>query len=74
MNFNKPKHQVINDAHIRAMEAVNYNMNQLAFTQTGSVKDVVGRAISDGIRAAIDSLVNDTYTDEQFEQDIGLKP
>lgn len=74
MNFRRPKNEVISNANIAAMNAIQIRFNNLQYSQMSTVKDTVAYAMSEGIRAAIESLVNDTYTDEEFESDIGLKP
>ena len=74
MNFNRSKDEVITRANIKACDAVYGVLNNLQYSQIGSVQQTVALAITEGIRVAIESLVNDTYTDEEFEKDIGLKP
>ena len=76
MNFRRPKQEVINKAHNAAISAGQMYMPDFMHNSPDSVsqqlRNNINMAISNGIRAAIESLVNDTYTDEEFENDIGI--
>ena len=77
MNFKKPKQEVINDAYnaangmiYSAFENVKYGYVQ---NTNSSNIDALRHGITEGIRMAIQSLVENTYTDQEFEEDMGLK-
>ena len=73
MNFKKPKQQVAQDAANRAQNII---MNSLSVHNNGNVGGIgysITTAISDGIKEAILSMMDDMYTDQEFEEDIGLR-
>jgi hypothetical protein len=77
MNFKKPKHIVVDEAYyaadsilVAATNSIRYNhMNQTH----SSTLDQLQMAIGQAIRAALVSLAGNIYTDDEFEQDIGLR-
>jgi hypothetical protein len=77
MNFKKPKQQVIEDASYAASNEISSAFSNIKsnymYTNAGSVIDNMQYAISSGIRKAVESIVNNTYTDEEFEEDINLR-
>lgn len=73
MNFNKPKHEVIEEARREAMSELMSKLSQLNYTQVNSIQYVLQEAIVAAIDGAITSLVNNVYTDDEFERDIKLK-
>jgi uncharacterized protein YjgD (DUF1641 family) len=73
MNFKKPKEQIASDAANRAYNKIQTNLAQMHNNSMSMMGYTVSQAISDGIREAILSMVEDTYTDQEFEQDIGLR-
>jgi len=73
MNFKKSKNQVVNDATAAAHSRISYSLQQVNNGNISNVGDVVRQAIIDAIGEAIRSLVNDTYTDQEFEEDMTLR-
>lgn len=75
MMFKKPKQDVIDGAHGAAMNSVYANLNSGTFVHStpSSWAVPIQSAIELAIRKAIESLVNDMYTDDEFEEDIGLR-
>ena len=78
MNFKKSKDDVISDANIAAVDAVGKAFSSLKYnigrTTPEQHIDLVQHAINMGIYEAIKSIVHNIYTDEEFEQDIMLRP
>ena len=73
MNFKEPKQVVISNAYTAAQFAVNVSLSNYQNESHNALRFTIERAIGDGIRAAIESLVKDIYTDEEFERDINLR-
>ena len=76
MNFKKPKEEVINEAFWAAQSQVGRTLSsRLGHHDPGpqSIRMAIEQAISDGIEAAVRSLVENTYTDQEFEQDLTLR-
>lgn len=77
MNFKRPKHEVVTNAYEAAMRNCHLYfpdpMNTTPYDSQRQIRECIQNSITMGIRAAIESLVNDTYTDEEFEEDIGLR-
>ena len=77
MNFKKPKEEVINEAWMAAegvlQEAFNGLKHGVMYSNTNSNIDSIKFGISEGIRRAIESLVENTYTDQEFEEDLQLR-
>jgi len=77
MNFKKPKEVVINEAWSAANATISQAFDSLKYgyvNNSGSSNiDSIKFAISHGIRNAIESLVENTYTDQEFEEDIQLR-
>jgi hypothetical protein len=76
MNFKKPKEEVAADAAQRAMYTIQTQLHQLTYGgsfEPSSVTYILTQAISLGIKEAMLSMMEDVYTDAEFEQDIGLK-
>jgi hypothetical protein len=76
MNFKKPKIEVIADAENAAFSALNCYLNELRYGQSYQQSDVINTlqlAISRAIGEAIRTVVESTYTDEEFEEDLQLK-
>lgn len=73
MNFKKPKEQVARDAANRAQAAITYNLRMQGGGNLSSVGYVVTQAITEGINVAILSMIEDVYTDVEFEEDLNLR-
>ena len=77
MNYKKSKNEVINEAWAAANSSLYsdfYNLkNGLMNNSNNSNLDQIQQAISQGIEAAIRSLVENTYTDQEFEEDLSLR-
>ena len=73
MNFKKPKHQVIQDASWNAYNAIQYNLMQMYSGPITNIGPMVSEAIRIGIEQALTSMINDIYTDAEFEEDINLR-
>jgi len=72
MNFKKPKNQVALDASWAAYNQINYQLIQINNGNIGNVGFVISEAIRVGIEEAIKSMLDDIYTDAEFEEDLGL--
>jgi len=81
MNFKVPKQQVIDNATYRAeyvmrrmCDDMRYRHDPYArhFGDHGGDLGHSEHAVVMAIREAITSIVDDIYTDEEFEQDLGL--
>ena len=70
MNFKKPKGDVIADAN----EAVYATVREFFNNRQGCEfnTDLLCDAITFAMDSAVVSLVNNIYTDQEFEEDIGL--
>ena len=73
MNFKRPKHEVASDASWRAMYAIQEQLNQINNGNIVNVGSTVTNAIRMGIEQALLSMMDDIYTDAEFEEDMGLK-
>ena len=76
MNFRKPKQDVINEAFFAAQTELNNKFYQLknnyVDNSTTTNLDCIQSAVAMSIEAAIRSLVENTYTDQEFEEDLTL--
>ena len=72
MNFKKPKEQVAQDAAWRAFNRIQSNLVQHNNGNVSGIGYNISQAISDGIKEAILSMMEDVYTDAEFEEDLGL--
>jgi hypothetical protein len=72
MNFKKPKEQVAADAAQAAYVKIQYQLQQINNGNVGQVGYAVTQAVADGVGAAILSMMKDMYTDQEFEEDIGI--
>lgn len=77
MNFKKPKQEVLNKATTDAYSAINNQLSYIKYNYSdNSPKSIISSiemAINEGIRAALTSIVEDIYTDEEFEKDLTLR-
>jgi hypothetical protein len=73
MNFKKPKIDVINEAQTAAMGAMFNQLNMIKNGSVSSVAESIGYMVTYAIDAAIVSLVNNIYTDQEFEEDLTLR-
>lgn len=63
MRFKKPKEQVLNDI----------KWNAFAIITRGNVSSDVADTIANAIEEAFRTLLDNQYTDEDFEKDMNLK-
>jgi hypothetical protein len=77
MNFKKPKQEVIDDATNEASYVISSAFQGIrnGYMNNGAQSNIesMERAIIQGIRMAVTSLVMNTYTDLEFEEDIQLR-
>lgn len=73
MYLKKDKYQIAMDAEMAARQSMQQNMAIGWNTQQGSIAgtlcDLISKAVGEGIRVALENV----YTDDEFEKDIGLK-
>ena len=78
MNLKKDKYSVIRDVEARVICAVNNELNALSYNAANiSMNDLKGRianAITKGVGDGIMALLENMYTDDDFEKDLTLKP
>ena len=77
MNFKKSKEEVITDANVAAIGAIASYLGSIScdpgsYSQKAIVQNMQV-ALQEGIHEAIKSLVNNTYTDADFERDLTLR-
>lgn len=72
MNFKKDKYTVINEAYIAASNTVNDYMRYYDTTSVKDVPMVIENAMAMGIKAAVESIVHNMYTNEDLEKDLDL--
>jgi hypothetical protein len=71
MNFKKPKEELLQAIRDSALSATylsdihNYPIN--------SMGDMIQRSIANAVVAGFRTMIENTYTDQEFEQDIGLR-
>lgn len=70
MNYTKPKEQLISEVYSRVYGVASSNMYNLQGQPLGNA---ISSAIAAGIQEAVRTLLENTYTDQQFEEDIGFK-
>lgn len=77
MNFKKPKQLVADDARNAAERAAHSTLAQLTYGGANNspygVTSIVAQAIAEGLRAGIESVIKDMYTDAEFEEDLTLR-
>jgi hypothetical protein len=76
MNFKKPKHQLLEEARQAAESQVRNTLTSGLPGMTMdsySVSGVFARAISMGISEAVRVVIDNTYTDQEFEEDMDLR-
>jgi len=79
MSFVKSKEEVIKDAYRVACEVVSTELSPLkneygAYVPPYRQFELIESAITRGIEVALRSLVNNYYSNSDFEQDIKLFP
>jgi hypothetical protein len=72
MNYTKPKEKVLDEIRVNAFTAVSRNMGNLGNAPMTSVAYMIQSAITEGIVEAFKTMMNNTYTDQQFEEDTKL--
>ena len=77
MNFKKPKHQVIDEAMGAASSSMYQTISDIKYNgqshTLGSNLDRLGAGINVAIASAVRSLVENMYTDQEFEEDLTLR-
>jgi hypothetical protein len=77
MNFKKPKQQVLDEAQMRAEDRIRGVLRNTLFQgasmDPNSTINLLTFAISQGIAEALKSMMENVYTDQEFEEDIGLR-
>ena len=77
MNFKKPKQQVIDEAAYAASgqiyHAIGNIKNGYMNEAPNSMLDQLAWGIEAAVRSAVKSIVENTYTDQEFEEDLNLK-
>lgn len=72
MYLKKSKQQIASDAASRARNLITSQLHQHNNGNLGGIGHSIANAVEDGIREAISSMMEDIYTDAEFEKDIGL--
>lgn len=72
MNYSMDKEKLLQKIRESAFSGVSRNMGSLSSAQN-SVTYMIQSAITEGIVEAFKTLMENTYTDQQFEEDIKLK-
>lgn len=83
MNTKIPKYSIpIEAAHAARQAAISAMHSSMAMGQIGysvnsnsmmgMLTDLVARAVEAGVQAGMNELVNNLYTDDDFNKDIGL--
>lgn len=76
MNFKKPKDDVLNEARLQAdVSFANMLRSSLPYGNfdRDSVISAVGQAVSWAMHDALKSLIDNIYTDADFEEDMNLR-
>jgi hypothetical protein len=73
MNFKKPIEQVAQDAAYEAFNKASSMIGNTAYTPPGQLGQNISMAIQEGVKAALLSMMQQVYTDAQFEEDIKLR-
>jgi hypothetical protein len=77
MMFKKPKQDVLDEIFMVVDNKINYtlqsNLGSSININTGSVSYAIKQAIAEGIREAFSVMIDNVYTDAEFEEDIGLR-
>lgn len=73
MNYTKSKEKLLEEIRVNAFSAVSRNMGNLSSAPMNSVAYMIQNAITEGIVEAFQTLIANTYTDQQFEEDLKLK-
>lgn len=77
MNLKRPKQDVVDRAWMAAHSTLCNQLNPIGYYganyDPSSTMFMLQNAMSQAIREAIQSVVDDIYTGEEFERDLGLK-
>lgn len=77
MMLKKPKQQVLDEIYNAAESKIRYNLqNNLGAglqMNVGSVTYAIQQAIADAVREGFSVMIDNIYTDAEFEEDIGLR-
>ena len=73
MNFKKPKQQLASEASWRAYNKITSNLNSLQYSNQTGFAPIIAEAVRDGIEEALNSLIENIYTDQDFEEDLTLR-
>lgn len=76
MNFKKSPQEIYEEILWRAQDAIHnsfYSIDPYGYSQPGPNMHHLTYAMSQGIAEAFKVMMENTYTDADFEKDIGLK-
>jgi hypothetical protein len=73
MNYIKSRDEVLKEVKDRVYLTISYNMTNVHNQSMSNIGYTIQNAIADGITEGIKVLMENTYTDQQFEQDIKLR-
>lgn len=54
-------------------DTVNYKISDIYLNDYESIQKQISRYVKEAISVTVDELIENTYSDEDFERDIGLK-
>jgi hypothetical protein len=77
MKFRKPIEDIKWEIQSRAQSQVQYALNVIHGYNSGmqqSIDETLARAIGHAVAEGFKVMMENQYTDEDFEKDIGLKP
>lgn len=75
MNFKKDKVSLLNEIQSKTHSMISSTLSSRIHSDSGpnSVRYAMEEAISVGIREAFRVLIENTYTDQEFEEDLKLR-
>jgi hypothetical protein len=73
MNFKKSRDELGRLINAEVNTAVYSRLNSLAGQPMTSLGYIIAEAVAYGTQRAVEILMENTYTDQEFEEDIGLK-
>lgn len=83
MMFKKPKEKILQDIWTKAQAAAysnvynDYNLQQIISTSLlvnqNAMSSVIANAVGFAVQAALKEMIEQIYTDAEFEEDIGLR-
>jgi len=73
MNYTKSKEDLLIDIRNNVMSELNRNISNIHNSSMSSMGYTLQQGITDAVVTAFRTLIENTYTDQQFEQDLKLK-